>query len=131
MDEADFARADLVGHSLGASVALLVAARHPDRVRSVVAAAHVLFQEAFLLATLDHWDALARSNLSDHDLNLAVALGAFGRDAFERLVPAVLADLDAHPLRPRRAPVWRRSSERAIRSSSRRPPPSTGWSRPS
>ena len=98
MDTNGFARAHLVGHSLGATVALLAAARHPARVDRVVAAAPALYMDAFLLAVLNQWQALAASNVSPTDLHRALVLLAFGRRAHERLVPAVVREMDARPL---------------------------------
>jgi pimeloyl-ACP methyl ester carboxylesterase len=98
MDAAGVDRADLVGHSLGAVVALLLAARHPGRVRRVVAAAPTLYMDAHLLAVMDHWEALARSGLGDEQLYAGLVLDAFGRAAFERLVPAVVHDMRRRPI---------------------------------
>ena len=98
MDAAGVDRAHLVGHSLGAHIALLMAARWPDRARRVVALAPALHMDAHLLAVMDHWEALARSALSDHDLHAGLVLPAFGRSAFARLVPAVVREMDRRPL---------------------------------
>ena len=98
MDAAGVERAHLVGHSLGAHLALLVAARWPHRVRRVVAAAPTLWVDAYLLAVMDQWEALGRSDLPDHDVNAGLVLLAFGRGTFDRLVPAVVADMDRHPI---------------------------------
>lgn len=98
MDSAGFRRAHLVGHSLGATVALIAAARHPGRVDRVVAADPALYVDSFILAVLDQWEALTRSNLGSSDLHRALVLLAFGREAHERLVPGVVREMDAHPL---------------------------------
>ena len=98
LDAVGFERAHLVGHSLGASVALLAAARHPARVDRVVAAAPALHMDAFLQAVLDQWEALARSNVAPNELHRALVLLAFGRAAHERLVPAVVREMDGRPL---------------------------------
>lgn len=98
MDAAGFERAHLVGHSLGAAVALVAAARHPARVDRVVAAGPALHADPYMEAVFDHWSALARSDMPDRALNLGLALPAFGRGAFERLVPAVVGDMDRHPM---------------------------------
>jgi pimeloyl-ACP methyl ester carboxylesterase len=98
MDAAGVARAHLVGHSLGAYLALLLAARWPDRVRRVVAVAPTLYMDGYLLAVMDHWEAMARSNVSDHDLNAGLVLLAFGRSAYDRLVPAVVREMDRRPM---------------------------------
>ena len=98
MDAAGADRADLVGHSLGAHLALLVAARWPDRVRRVIAAAPTLHMDAYLLAVMDMWQALVDSDLSDHDVNWGVVLLAFGRSTFDRLVPAVVREMDRRPI---------------------------------
>ena len=98
MDAAGIERAHLVGHSLGAHVALLVAARWPDRARRVVAVAPALHVDAYLGAVMDHWEALARSTLPDHDLHSGLVLSAFGRSSFARLVPAVVREMDRRPL---------------------------------
>ena len=97
MDAAGMERAHLVGHSLGAYLALLLAARWPDRARRVVAVAPSLFIDPYLLAVMDHWEALARSDVSDHDLHCGLVLQAFGRAAFDRLLPAVVRELDRRP----------------------------------
>jgi pimeloyl-ACP methyl ester carboxylesterase len=98
MDSAHLDRAHLLGHSLGAGVALLMAARHPDRVRKVVAAAPTLFMDAYLLAVMDVWEALAGSNLPDHEVHSGLVSTAFGRGAFDRLVPAVVREMDRQPI---------------------------------
>lgn len=98
LDHLGIERAHLVGHSLGATVALTVAGRWPHRVRRVVAAAPVLYMDAYLTTMLDHWEALASSSVGDHDLHRAVALDAFGRETFARLVPAVVREMDRHPI---------------------------------
>ena len=97
MDAAGLDAAHVVGHSLGAVVGLTLAARHPRRVRRVVAAAPTLFMDAHLLAVMDHWDALIRSDLGADALHAALIMDAFGRDAFDRLVPAVLTDMRRRP----------------------------------
>jgi pimeloyl-ACP methyl ester carboxylesterase len=98
MDAAGVERAHLVGHSLGAHVALLVAARWPDRVQRVVALAPTLWMDAYLGAVMDVWEALARSSLSDHAVYQAIVLLAYGRSTFDRLVPAVVREMELHPL---------------------------------
>lgn len=98
MDAAGVERAHLVGHSLGAHVALLVAARWPDRVRRVVAAAPTLFMDAYLLAVMDTWEAAARSSMGETELHRVLALLAFGRSTFDRLVPAVVREMDRQPM---------------------------------
>jgi 3-oxoadipate enol-lactonase len=54
--------------------------------------------DAFLRAVLDQWEALARSDLPAADVHRGLVLLAFGRSAHERLVPAVVREMDAHPL---------------------------------
>jgi pimeloyl-ACP methyl ester carboxylesterase len=98
MDAAGFGDAHLVGHSLGATVALLAAGRRPDRVGRVVAVGPPLYVDARLRLVLDHWEALARSNLDDEALHRGLVLDAFGRDAFLRLVPAVIRDMGRNPI---------------------------------
>lgn len=98
MDAAGLVDAHLVGHSLGAAVVVLAAARHPGRVRRVVAVAPATHPDARLTALLDHWAALARSDLAPEALSLGLVLPVFGRDAFERLVPAVVRDMGRHPI---------------------------------
>ncbi len=98
LDAAGVERADLVGHSLGAHLALLVAARWPDRVGRVVAAAPTLYMDPYLLAVMDLWESLARSDLPDHDVHRGLVLHAFGRSCFPRLVEAVVRQLDAEVL---------------------------------
>jgi pimeloyl-ACP methyl ester carboxylesterase len=98
MDVAGFGDAHLVGHSLGATVALLAAGRHPGRVRRVVAVGPPLHVDPRLRLVLDHWEALARSNLDDEALHRGLVLDAFGRDAFQRLVPAVIRDMGRNPI---------------------------------
>lgn len=98
MDAAGVDRADVCGHSLGAHVALLTAARHPDRVRRVVACAPTLWVDAYVASCLDLWEALVRSDRTPHEINSGVALLSFGRAMFDRLVPAVVREMDAHPI---------------------------------
>jgi pimeloyl-ACP methyl ester carboxylesterase len=98
MDAAGVHRAHLVGHSLGAAVALIVAARHPARVDRLVVVGPAFGPDPYVAALLDHWEALARSDLPDEALHLGLVLPAFGRDAFARLVPALLRDMARRPL---------------------------------
>lgn len=99
MDAAKFDRAHMVGHSLGAAVAVILAARRPERVRRLVACAPAASPDAFLLAVFDLWTALAGSRLPDHALHLGLVLNAFGRGAYENgTVRAVVDEMDRHPM---------------------------------
>jgi pimeloyl-ACP methyl ester carboxylesterase len=98
MDAAGVRRAHVVGHSLGAAVALLAAARHPARVDRAVLVGPAFLADPYVDAVLDHWEALARSDLPAEALHLGLVLPAFGREAFERLVPAVVQDMNRRPL---------------------------------
>jgi 3-oxoadipate enol-lactonase len=98
LDAAGMRRAHLLGHSLGAVVALLAAARHPARAHRLVTIGPPLHVDARIAAVLDHWEALAASDLPDEAVARGLVLPAFGREAFERLVPAVLADMARRPL---------------------------------
>ncbi|HSR26067.1 MAG TPA: alpha/beta hydrolase, partial [Candidatus Eisenbacteria bacterium] len=98
LDAAALPRAHLIGHSLGATVALMAAARHPARVDRAVLIGPAGHADPHLEAVLDHWEALARSDLPDAALHLGLVLPAFGREAFGRLVPAVLRDMGRRPM---------------------------------
>jgi 3-oxoadipate enol-lactonase len=98
MDVAGVDRADILGHSLGAHVALLIAARQPARCRRVVAISPILAVDALVAAILDHWEALLAADVTDHQVHVGLTLPAFGRGAFERLVPAVVEELDRRPI---------------------------------
>jgi pimeloyl-ACP methyl ester carboxylesterase len=99
MDAAKFERAHVVGHSLGASVAVILAARWPDRVRRLVACAPAAAPDAFLTVVFDLWDAMAASKLPDHAVNVALVLDAFGRAAYENgTVKAILGEMDRRPI---------------------------------
>lgn len=99
MDASGFERAHLVGHSLGASVAVTLAARRPDRVRRLVASAVSPAPDAYLSAVLDLWSALADSNLPAHAVHLGLVLNAFGRGAYENgTVRAIVDEMDRHPI---------------------------------
>lgn len=98
MDEVGWRRADLVGHSLGAATAVTIAGRHASRVRRLVAVGPALGVDAHLQVVLDHWEALARSDLDDLALARALVLDAFGREAFDRLVPALIQDWVRRPI---------------------------------
>ena len=100
VDELGLRSFHLVGFSLGASTALRFAARHPDRVRTLVAAgittqreprisvARRLMDPTRILASDPTWAAeLARR----HDPGQ-------GAGAWERLLPAIIADIAAQPL---------------------------------
>jgi pimeloyl-ACP methyl ester carboxylesterase len=77
MDAAGFDRAHLVGHSLGASVAVILAARRPDRVRRLVACSPSAATDAYLNAVFELWTAPADSDLPDQAVNLGLVLNAF------------------------------------------------------
>jgi len=98
MDAAGMRRAHLVGHSLGAVVALLAAARHPARADRLVAIGPPAHVDGRIAAVLDHWETLAGSDLPDEAVHRGLVLPAFGREAFERLVPAVLHDMARRPV---------------------------------
>jgi pimeloyl-ACP methyl ester carboxylesterase len=99
MDAAGFERAHVVGHSLGASVAIILGARRPERVRRLVACSPSVAPDAYLNAVFDLWSALADSKLPDHAVNLGLVLNAFGRGAFENgTVRAIVDEMDRHPL---------------------------------
>lgn len=99
MDAAGVERANLVGHSLGACVGVILAARHPDRVRRLVACSPSAAPDAYQAATFDLWDALAASNLPQHAVHLGLLINAFGRGAFENgTVRAIVDEMDRHPL---------------------------------
>jgi pimeloyl-ACP methyl ester carboxylesterase len=99
MDAAGVRRAHLVGHSLGACVAIILAERNPDRVRRLVACSPSSGPDAFQAAVLDLWDALASSNLPQHVVHLGLVINAFGRGAFENgTVRAIVDEMDRHPI---------------------------------
>lgn len=98
MNAAGFQGAHLIGHSLGATVALMAAARHPTRVERVVAVGPATHVDSYIAAVLDHWQAVVRTGMDRHAVHLGLVLPAFGRQAFERLVPAVVDDMDGSPL---------------------------------
>lgn len=99
MDAAGFARAHLVGHSLGACVAIILAARHPDRVRRLVACSPSTGPDAYQAAVFEVWTALAESNLPQHIVHLGLVVNAFGRGAFENgTVRAIVDEMDRHPI---------------------------------
>lgn len=98
MDEVGWPRADVLGHSLGSAMAVTIAGRHPSRVRRLVTVSPAVGVDPHLEMVLDHWEALARSDLDDRALGRALVLDAFGPDAFDRLVPAVVDDWARHPI---------------------------------
>jgi 3-oxoadipate enol-lactonase len=99
MDAARIGRANIVGHSLGACVAVILAARHPDRVRRLVACSPTAVPDAYQVAIFDLWSALAESSLPQHVVHLGLVINAFGRGAFENgTVRAIVDEMDRHPL---------------------------------
>jgi pimeloyl-ACP methyl ester carboxylesterase len=99
MDAAGFGPAHMVGHSLGACVAVILAARQADRVRRLVACAPTAIPDAYQVATFDLWEGLADSRLPQHVLHLGLLINAFGRNAFENgTVRAIVDEMDRHPL---------------------------------
>jgi pimeloyl-ACP methyl ester carboxylesterase len=99
LDAAGFGRAHVVGHSLGACVGIILAARYPDRVRRLVACSPSAVPDAYLFAILELWAALAESSLPQHAVHLGLVINAFGRGAFENgTVRAIVDEMDRHPL---------------------------------
>ncbi len=98
MDMAGVATCRLVGHSLGAQVALAAAARRPDQVSQVVAISPAFEIDPYLAVTLRLWMAMVDSDWPDQLVYSGLVLNAFGRRHVERLVPAVVQDLVRHPL---------------------------------
>ena len=99
MDSAGVGRANVVGHSLGAAVAVIMAARHPDRVRKVVACSPTTGPDAYQSAIFELWEALLTASVPQHALHLGLLIPAFGRGAFENgTVRAIVDEMDRHPL---------------------------------
>jgi pimeloyl-ACP methyl ester carboxylesterase len=99
MDAAKIERAHLVGHSLGAAVAVILAARRPELVRRLVACSVAPAPDVYLNAVLDLWAGLAGSSVPDHVVHLGIVLNSFGRGAFENgTVRAIVDEMDRHPL---------------------------------
>jgi pimeloyl-ACP methyl ester carboxylesterase len=99
MDAAGVRRAHVVGHSLGAVVAVIVAARQPDRVARLVACSPSSGPDAYQAAVLELWDALASSRLPDHAVHLGLLIPVFGRGAFENgTVRAIVDEMDRRPI---------------------------------
>ncbi len=99
MDAAGVQRAHVVGHSLGACVSIILAARHADRVRRVVACSPSVVPDAYQEAIFELWTALATARLPPHAVHLGLVLHAFGRRAFEDgTVRAIVDEMDRHPL---------------------------------
>ena len=99
MHAAKIERAHLVGHSLGAAVAVILAARQPELVRRLVACSPAPAPDVYLNAVLDLWAGLAGSTVPDHTVHLGIVLNSFGRGAFENgTVRAIVDEMDRHPL---------------------------------
>jgi len=99
MDAAGVERAHLVGHSLGASVGVVIAARDPSRVSRLVACSPATIADARLEAVFDLWDGLAASSVTRHVLHLALVMDAFGRGAFDNgTVRAIVDEMDRNPM---------------------------------
>lgn len=99
MDAAGIERAHAAGHSLGACVAVILAARHPDRVGRLVACSPTVAPDAYQLALFELWGALAASSLPRHAVHLGLVINAFGRGAFENGTVGVIVDrMDRDPL---------------------------------
>ncbi len=93
MHAAKIERAHLVGHSLGAAVAVILAARQPELVRRLVASSPAPAPDAYLSAVLDLWAGLSESTLPDHVVNLGIVINSFGRGAFENGHPIARATI--------------------------------------
>jgi pimeloyl-ACP methyl ester carboxylesterase len=99
MDAAGVERAHLAGHSLGASVAVLIAARDPARVSRLVACSPATSADARLDAVFDLWEGMAASSVPRHVLHLALVMDAFGRGAFDNgTVRAIVDEMDRNPI---------------------------------
>jgi pimeloyl-ACP methyl ester carboxylesterase len=99
MNAAKIERAHLVGHSLGAAVAVILAARRPALVRRLVACSPAPAPDVYLNAVLDLWAGLAGSSVPDHVVHLGIVINSFGRGAFENgTVRPIVGEMDRHPL---------------------------------
>jgi pimeloyl-ACP methyl ester carboxylesterase len=99
MDAAKIERANLVGHSLGAAVAVILASRRPELVRRLVACSPTSAPDVYLNAVLDLWAGLAGSSAPDHVVHLGIVVNSFGRRAFENgTVRTIVDEMDRHPL---------------------------------
>jgi len=99
MNAAKIEGAHLVGHSLGAAVAVILAARRPELVRRLVACSPAPAPDVYLNAVLDLWAGIAGSTAPDHIVHLGIVINSFGRGAFENgTVRAIVDEMDRHPL---------------------------------
>ena len=99
MNAAKIERAHLVGHSLGAAVAVILASRRPELVRRLVACSPTPVPDVYLNTVLDLWAGLAGSSVPDRVVHLGIVLNSFGRGAFENgTVRAIVDEMDRHPV---------------------------------
>jgi pimeloyl-ACP methyl ester carboxylesterase len=78
---------------------VIISARHPERVRRMVACAPSAAPDRYLLATLELWTALASARLPQHALHVGLVMQAFGRGSFENgTARAVVDEMDRRPL---------------------------------
>ena len=106
------ARADLIGYSMGGSVAMHVAVRHPDQVRRVVVISSVFRRDGMGQEGLDVLSTLTAEAFKDSPLEaeynrLSPTPGQFAK-LVERLVATELkgSDLSAEQLRSTTAPMF-------------------------
>jgi len=112
LDHLKIPRADLIGYSMGGSVAMQCAIRHPDKVRKVVVISSMFRRDGMVKEALDVFPKLSADAFKDSPIEIEYKKLSPTPDDFPRFVKRLVAtatkghDLGADELKATTAPMF-------------------------
>jgi len=112
LDYLKIAKADLIGYSMGATMALHVAVRHPDNVRKVVSISGVFRHDGWVKEALDAYPQITAEALKGTPMETEYKRLSPTPNGFDSLVKRAISmdlkpyDLGAEKLRATKAPMF-------------------------
>jgi pimeloyl-ACP methyl ester carboxylesterase len=112
LDHLKIPRADLIGYSMGGSVAMQCAIRHPDKVRKVVVISSVFRRDGMVKEALDVFPKLSADAFKDSPIEIEYKKLSPTPDDFPKFVKRISAmatkghDLGADELKATTAPMF-------------------------